>query len=120
MPRYRVRDGEVLPINGQLVEAGACVELPRVVADDMANRHLVQEVDEAGQPVAPVAVDDLERFRAHERVGFLRERLATAQAGVAAIQAQLDREEQALADAVKAAAPGRAAKTKPTADAAKE
>lgn len=111
MPRYQVRDGAVLPMNGQVCEAGTVVELPRAAADDMAVRHLVQEVDEAGQPVAPTPVDDLERFRAHERVGILRERLAEAQARAATIQAQLDREEQTLAAAVTAAETARAPKT---------
>ena len=103
MPRYQVKSGEVLPVNGRVLEAGTVIDLPRVVAEDVANRHLVQEVDDKGQPVAPVPVDDLERFRAHERVGILRDRLTAAQGIVASIQAQIDHEDQVLADAVKAA-----------------
>ena len=116
MPRYQVNAGEVLPHNGQVLEPGAFVELPRIVAEDMANRHLVQEVDAAGQPVAPRPVDDLERFRAHERVGFLRERRAAAMAVVAQVQAQLDAEEQRLVDEVKAASAIRGQKVKLTAE----
>lgn len=115
MPRYRVNVGEVLPHNGQLLEAGAFVELPRVVAEDTANRHLVQEVDAAGQPVAPRPVDDLERFRTHERIGILRTRLADAKGLAERIQAQLDAEEQRLVDEVKAASTTREQKKfKPT------
>lgn len=115
MPRYRVRDGQVLPVNGQILEAGGFVDLPRTVADDMANRHLVEEVDAAGQPVTPTPVDDLERFKAHERVGFLRDRLAAAKAIVGALEARLANEEQALVQAVQAVAPATGKATKQTA-----
>lgn len=103
MPRYRIRDGEVLAHEGQVLEAGAFVELPRAIADDMAVRGALEEVDDAGQPVAPVPVDDLARFRTHERVSMLRDRLVEAQGRVTAIQAQLDAVEQQLADEVAAA-----------------
>lgn len=120
MARYRVRDGQTLASNGQLIEAGAFVDLPRTVAEDMANRHLVEEVDDAGKPVAPRTPDDLERFKSHERVGILRDRLAAAEAVVADLKARLAAEEQVLADAVKASMTTQGKKTTTAATAAKE
>lgn len=104
MATYRVRDGERLAHAGQVHEGGAVVELPRAVAEDMAVRGALQEIDAQGQPIASPPADDLERFRAHERVSILRDRLVEAQARVAAIQQRLDAEEKALAAAVATAA----------------
>src|SRR6185369_10158480 len=72
MPRYKVRDGSVLPHEGTLFEAGAIVELPRHIGEDSIVRSLVQEVDETGAPVVLVDAEAderyLERFRPHERI----------------------------------------------------
>ena len=103
MPTYRVRDGEVLAHDGKTREAGDILELPRQVAEDPAVRGAIEEVDAAGNVVAPPPADDLARFRTHERVSMLRERLAEAQARVTAVQAQLTSEEQRLIDEVRAA-----------------
>lgn len=119
MPRYRVRDGSQLAHGGTVLEAGAIVELPRTIAADMAVSGHVEEIDAQGQPIASVPPDDLERFRTHERVSILRDRLAMAKAKVDAIQAQLEFEEQRLADAVTAAA-GKRPKPTPPATPAKE
>jgi hypothetical protein len=109
MPKYQVRFGEVLPHDGRVLEGGAIVELPRAVADDSAVRGLVQEVDDAGQPVTPVAASDLDRFRTHERVTVLRERLAEAEGVATAIRQQLAAEEQRLVDEVAALSATKAA-----------
>jgi hypothetical protein len=102
MPRYRVRLGQVLAHGGTVHAEGALVEISRAIAEDGAVSGLVEEVDASGALVAPVPVDDLARFRAHERVSLLRDRLAAAQATVDGLRAQLDGEEQALRDAVAA------------------
>jgi hypothetical protein len=104
MPRYLVTPGTVLAMSGVVVEAGSFIELPRAVADDSVNRASLQEVDEAGHPVTPLPVDDLERFRSHERVSILLERLATAQAAVKTITQQLAQEERRLLELVQATA----------------
>lgn len=109
MPRYRVRTQ--LSHGGTVLPAGSFVELPAAIARDGAVSGFIEEVDDAGKPVAPAPVDDLEGFRSHERVGLLRDRLKAAQAVGDAIQAQLDAEETTLAAAV-------AAMTKPTQPAA--
>lgn len=103
MPSYRVRDGAVLGHDGRVRESGEVLELPRAVAEDHAVRGAVEEVDAAGNLVAPPPADDLARFRTHERVSLLRARLGDAQARVTAIQTQLDAEEQRLVDEVRAA-----------------
>jgi hypothetical protein len=105
MPRYLLPDGEIQTLS-------------RHAAADIAHVLPVQEVDDAGKPVAPAPVDDLERFRAHERVGFLRERLAEAKSHVDQIQARLDEEERALAAEVRAIETKRTPKEKPAAAAA--
>lgn len=116
MPKYRVRDNQILAHAGAVHEAGAVIDLPRTVADDPAVRGLLDELDAAGQPVAPRSTDDLERFRAHERVGFLRDRLVAAQATVAELQQRLAAEEKILTDEVaKLTAPSRASKASPAA-----
>lgn len=102
MPRYRVREGSVLPHNGVVLEGGAVLELPRAIGQDMAVSHAVEEIDDRGQAVAPTPIDDLERFRTHERVGILRDRIAEAQGRVDALTAQLAAEERTLAAEVRA------------------
>lgn len=114
MPRYRVRDEATLPVAGTVHEAGAIVELSRELASDMAIAALVDEVDTAGQRVAPTPPDALARFKVHERVSILQGRLAEAQAKVTQIQEQLAAEEQALEAAVRATAAPVAAPAKPT------
>lgn len=101
---YRVNDSAILPHDGQLLEGGTLVELPRHVAEDSAVRDLVTEVDEAGNPIlAPAEPHGFERFRPHERVTLLQVRLAEAQARVKTLQAQIEHE-QAAADAESGAA----------------
>lgn len=83
MPRYQVKPGEVLPHNNQVLEAGAIVELPRIVAEDMAVRAAIQEIDAAGKPVqSPLATAqrDFERFRSHEQVTLLEREIADTEA----------------------------------------
>jgi hypothetical protein len=99
MPQYRVRPGQLLISSGLQYAPGQIVEMPRHVADDNANRALVEEVDDHGQPVASVPVDDLAGFKAHERVSMLRDRIVAAQAVVASLEDQVAHEEQALVDA---------------------
>ncbi len=101
MPRYRVRAGAQLTHGGQVHAAGAIVDLPVTTARDIAVAHAVEEVDAAGKPVAPTPVDDLEGYRAHERVGFLRERRAAAQQVVDDLDARLAAEQQQIVDAAK-------------------
>src|SRR5262245_54950112 len=115
MPNYRVREGAVLPCNGTVHEAGAIIALSREVASDMAVAALVEEVDAAGQPVPPKPADDLARFKAHERVGILHERLAAAEAVVASLKAQIEAEEQVLVDAVAVVAKSRGRRAEPPA-----
>lgn len=110
MPRFRVRDGQEVAHAGTVLSGGAFLELPRHVAEDPAVCGSIVEVDADGKPVAPPPADDLARFRAHERVSILRERRAAKQAELAAIDAQLTAEEEALAAAVAAAAKPAAAK----------
>lgn len=89
MPRYQVKSGRVLPHGGQVLEEGTIVEdLPRHVGEDSVVRDLVQEIDESGEPVAPVDRPDadLERFRPHERVTLLEQRLSDAKARVATLE----------------------------------
>lgn len=105
MPRYRVRLGQALAHQGAILGEGACVELPRQVADDPAVNALVEEVDASGALVPPAPVDDLERFKAHERVSILRDRLAAAKAVVDGLQTQLAEEERRLREAVDAMRP---------------
>lgn len=89
MARYRVRAGRQLPHNGQVLEAGEIVELPRHVGADSVVRDLVDEVDEAGNPVLAPLDNDLERFRPHEQVTLLEARLAEAEARVEILKSQL-------------------------------
>jgi hypothetical protein len=102
MATYRVKDGERLPLNGVVHQAGSIVELPRELASDMAIAGLVQEVDATGHPVAPPPPDDLVRFKLHERVGLLRDRLVAAKDVVAHLEQQIADAEQALVAAVAA------------------
>jgi small-conductance mechanosensitive channel len=111
MPLYRVRPGERLGHDGKVLEGGARLELARAVAEDQALRGALEEIDEKGNPVAPVPANDLDRFRTHERVGFLRERLTAARNAVTDLDAQLAAEEQRLVDEVTAV---QAATQKPT------
>lgn len=97
MPRYQVRVGQQLPHNGQVLEAGAVVELPRHVAADSIVRDLVDEVDEAGNVVLAPLSNDFERFRPHEQVTLLKARLAEAQARVDTLKSQLATAEAASA-----------------------
>jgi hypothetical protein len=89
MARYRVRAGSQLPHDGQVLEAGAFVELPRHVAADTAVRDMVEEVDAAGNVVLAPLTNDFERFRPHEQVTLLEASLAEAEARVATLKAQL-------------------------------
>lgn len=91
MPRYQVTVGSVLPHHGQVLEAGAYVELPRHVADDPNIRGLVQEIDADGHPVPPPAWPGIlvETWQPHERIGLLQAALVDAKAHVAALEAQL-------------------------------
>jgi hypothetical protein len=97
MARYQVREGRQLPHNGQVLEAGEVVELPRHVASDSMIRDLVEEIDEAGNPVLAPLVNDLERFRPHEQVTLLQGRLAEAKARVETLEAQIAEAEAASA-----------------------
>lgn len=112
MAMYRVREGARVAHAGVVHEAGAILELTRVVGQDIAVAGLVDEVDASGALVVPGPVDDLERFRSHERVAILQGRLAQARARVSDLEAQLAAEERLLADAVKQAAT-KAPATKP-------
>lgn len=104
MPRYRVRPTCELAHNGATLREGAIVELPRPIAEDGAVSHLIDEVDGAGNPVTPPPADDLERFRAHERVSILRDRLTAAEVVVAELKARLEDEDRRLREAVLAVA----------------
>jgi len=46
MPRYRVAVGQVLPHDGQVLEAGAIVELPAHVANDVEVAYRIVPVEE--------------------------------------------------------------------------
>lgn len=106
MPRYQVRPGVVLPHEGEVLEAGAYVELRRHVAEDVNIRGLVQEVDPAGKPVAaPVVEQSIAHFQRHERIGMLQERLVEARARVTALETQLAEEESPMESASALAAP---------------
>lgn len=114
MPRYKVRDGAVIAHGGSVLEAGALLELQHGVANDVAVRGLIDQVDEQGNIVAATEPDDLERFRSHERVSILRDQIVKAQAFVDQLQARLDAEDKILADAVRASAKQARAATKST------
>jgi len=103
MPRYKVRDGSVLPHEGTLFEAGAIVELPRHIGEDSIVRSLVQEVDETGAPVVLVDAEaderDLERFRPHERITLLQNRMVDARALLTRLEQRLLEEQQIIEQA---------------------
>lgn len=90
MARYQVRAGQQLPHGGQILAAGAIIELPRHVGSDNAVRDLVEEVDAAGNVVLAPLTNDFERFRPHEQVTLLEASLAEAEARVATLKAQLE------------------------------
>jgi len=73
MATYRVRDGQQLAHEGQVLEGGATVELSRRVAAEVA--HLVDEVG----PASPAWAEDAEAVRAHERASALQPKLVAAQ-----------------------------------------
>jgi len=75
MPRYRVKDGALLPHNGETLEGGTEVELPQHVGEDPAIRGLVEAIDAAGHPFADVEDPDAVRFLPHERLGFIKDRM---------------------------------------------
>jgi hypothetical protein len=107
MPRYTVRPGAVLPHMGALLYEGEYVELPRHVADDSIVRDLVQEVDETGAPVlTPAPIDaDLARFRPHERITLLQNRMVDARALVSRLADAIAIEERTIEEASLSAAP---------------
>lgn len=111
MATFRVRPGQSLAHNGAVLEAGAVVELPRRLAIEVA--HLVDEVDASGQLVTPAPWQELlDQAQAHERPHVLEsvrqrtrtalaeaeERLTAQQTATAAVQAEIDRIRQTLAD----------------------
>lgn len=89
MPRFQVRAGQQLPHGGQVLEAGAIVELPRHVAADTVVRDMVDEIDEAGNLVLAPLTHDFERFRPHEQVTLLQGRLAEAKTRVETFETQI-------------------------------
>lgn len=101
MSRYQVRPGAVLPHNGLVLEAGAIVDLPRHVAADSIVRDLVQEIDETGEPVVSTGpIDaDLERYRPHERITLLQNRMVEATGLVSRLEAAIALEERTIAEA---------------------
>lgn len=84
---YRVRDGAVLPQNGELLEGGARVDLTRAVGHDV--RHLVEPLDPAGNVIDPPTPEqvELEERPVHEHVSILQHRRALAVASLAELQA---------------------------------
>lgn len=72
MPKYRVRLGCQLPHAGLVYGTGSVVELSRSMGYEV--RHLVEEVDSAGQVVTvlpPAWRQALETIRDHERLSVL-------------------------------------------------
>lgn len=100
MPRYKVKDGQALPHGGRILDAGSILELPRHVGQDTVVRDFVEEVDAAGEPVAPAdpSASDLERFRPHERIGMLQATLFEAEARVARLKALIADQQDIIDD----------------------
>jgi len=100
MPRYRVHDGAVVAHGGAIHEGGAVLELSRAIAEDSAVRGMLQAVDENGRPIDLPEPDDLEVYRAHERVSLLRAQIAEAERRLDTVRQRLRAEEQQLLEAV--------------------
>jgi hypothetical protein len=116
MPRFRVKQGARLPFNdgerAQIAEAGAIVELPVHVAQDIAVRWMLEpEDDEARAALLPpsmaIQVPEIARTgAAHERVAALSTTLAQQEAAVAETRKLLDaasRDQDAIVEKMKAA-----------------
>lgn len=122
MATYRVRAGKELAHHGDVLTAGQDVMLEAHIAHEV--RHLIDEVDPATGTVRPIAMsletarvlNDVARYRPHERVTLFEQ--AIAQAGAEAGAELHTALAQARRDAEAAAAPQHIHQTQPAADVA--